>query len=142
MELSTYDFGHLQNLSSSLLTSSTNCLMKFLNERPEPFSKSPSLLIAAAKKNSQVPSSQGMQKSTEKHLSMILRSEAAIEAIERKASSPTVKHNRFSPKLVLEALDNAIRRKRWESALKVSRILIPFHNKPAPSQKLKPNQLL
>ncbi|KAJ9567394.1 hypothetical protein OSB04_003360 [Centaurea solstitialis] len=127
MELSTYDFGHLQNLSSSLLTSSTNCLMKCLNERPQPFSKSSSSLITAAKKNSQVPSSQGIQKSSEKRLSMILRSEAAIEAIERKASSPAVKNNRFSPKLVLEALDNAIRRKRWESALKIFDLLRNQH---------------
>lgn len=127
MELSTYDFGHLQNLSSSLLNSSTNCLMKFLNERPDPFSKSSSLLIAAAKKNSPVPSSQGIQKSTQKHLSQILRSEAAIEAIERKASSATVKHNRFSPKLVLEALDKAIRHKRWESALKIFDLLRNQH---------------
>lgn len=127
MLLSVHDYGHLQNLSSSLLTSSTNCLKKFLNEHPQPFSNQSSLLITTAKKKSNVPSSQGIQKSTEKHLSHILRSEAAIEAIERKANLATVKKNRFSPKLVLEALDNAIRHKRWESALKIFDLLRNQH---------------
>nr|GFC99391.1 hypothetical protein [Tanacetum cinerariifolium] len=100
-------------LSSSSLPA--NCLTKCLNK-----DKHPSLLITAAKKKKgDVPSSQGIQKSTQKHLSHILRSEAAIEAIERKANFATVKPNRFSPKLLLEALDNAVSYKRWESALKI-----------------------
>ncbi|KAI3777478.1 hypothetical protein L1987_47278 [Smallanthus sonchifolius] len=127
MELSTHDYGRVHNLSSSLLTSPTKCLMKVLNERPHSFSNPSSLLITSAKKKSHAPSSQGIQKSTEKQLSRILRSEAAIEAIERKANSATVKHNRFSPKLVLEALDNAIRHRRWESALKIFDLLRNQH---------------
>ncbi|KAI3761242.1 hypothetical protein L1987_51654 [Smallanthus sonchifolius] len=127
MELSAHDYGRLHNLSSSLLTLPTKCLMKVLNERPHSFSNSSSLLITSAKKKSHAPSSQGIQKSTEKQLSRILRSEAAIEAIERKANFATVKHNRFSPKLVLEALDNAIRHRRWESALKIFDLLRNQH---------------
>ncbi|KAK9054403.1 hypothetical protein SSX86_025481 [Deinandra increscens subsp. villosa] len=128
MELSTtHDYGRLHNLSSSLHTSSTNCLTKFLNEHAHPFSTPSSLLITAAKKRSHTASSEGIQRSTEKHLSRILRSEAAIEAIERKANFATVKHNRFSPKLVLEALDNAIHHKRWESALKIFDLLRNQH---------------
>ncbi|XP_076892098.1 pentatricopeptide repeat-containing protein At3g53170-like [Bidens hawaiensis] len=107
-------------LSRSSLTLPTKCSTKCLNERPS------SLLITAGKKKSHA-SSQGIQKSTEKQLSRILRSEAAIEAIERKANFATVKHNRFSPKLVLEALDNAIRHKHWESALKIFDLLRNQH---------------
>ncbi|KAJ0834135.1 putative tetratricopeptide-like helical domain superfamily [Helianthus annuus] len=127
MELSTFDNSRLNNLSSSLLTLPTKCLMKCLNQRPHSFSNPTSLLITAAKKKSHAPSSQGIQKSTEKQLSRILRSEAAIEAIERKANLATVKHTRFSPKLVLEALDNAIRHRRWESALKIFDLLRSQH---------------
>ncbi|KAI3521903.1 hypothetical protein L1887_11379 [Cichorium endivia] len=127
MELSLHDYGHMRSLSSSVHYSPTTCLTKFLNEYPNPFSNPSSSLITAAKKKSHVPSSQGIQKSTDKHLSHILRSEAAIEAIERKANFATVKHNRFSPKLVLEALDNAIRHKRWESALKIFDLLRNQH---------------
>nr|XP_043617881.1 pentatricopeptide repeat-containing protein At3g53170 [Erigeron canadensis] len=114
------------HLSSSFFTSSTNCLMKCLNERPRSFSNPTSFVFitAAKKKNSQDPSP---EKSIDKHLSYILRSEAAIEAIERKANSTTVKHNRFSPKLLLEALDNATRHKRWESALKIFDLLRNQH---------------
>ncbi|KAL8257007.1 hypothetical protein R6Q59_029073 [Mikania micrantha] len=127
MELCTHDYGCLTSLSSLLLTSSTKCLMKCLNQHPQSFSNPSSLLIVASKKKFNTPSSEGIQRSTEKHLSRILRSEAAIEAIERKANSATVKHNRFSPKLVLEALDNAIRHKRWESALKIFDLLRNQH---------------
>ncbi|KAL4584199.1 hypothetical protein LXL04_008791 [Taraxacum kok-saghyz] len=127
MELSVHDCGHVRNLSSSLHYSPTNCSTKILNERPPRFSKAPSLLITAAKKKSPVPSSQGIQKSTDKHLSHILRAEAAIEAIERKANCASLKQNRFSPKLLLEALDNAIRHKRWESALKIFDLLRDQH---------------
>ncbi|XP_023738569.1 pentatricopeptide repeat-containing protein At3g53170 [Lactuca sativa] len=127
MELSIHDYGYVKKLSSSLQYSPTNCLTKFPNERQHPFSNPSSSLITAAKKKSPIPSSKGIQKSTDKHLSHILRSEAAIEAIERKANSTSVKHNRFSPKLLLEALDNAIRHRRWESALKIFDLLRNQH---------------
>ncbi|XP_076947554.1 pentatricopeptide repeat-containing protein At3g53170-like [Bidens hawaiensis] len=106
--------------SSSSLTLPPKCSTKCLNQGPS------ALLITAAKKKPHA-SSQGIQKSTDKQLSRILRSEAAVEAIERKANFATVKHNRFSPKLVLEALDNAIRHKRWESALKIFDLLRNQH---------------
>lgn len=101
---------------TSTTTPSSTCLVKVLTERIKP----PSFLVTAAaakkKKSSQSPS-YGLQRSTQKKLSHILRTEAAIEAIEKKADSN--KHNRLWPKAVLEALDDAIRANRWESALKV-----------------------
>lgn len=114
-------------MSSSSFTSTTTpsstCLVKVLTERIKP----PSFLVTAAaaakkkKKSSQSPS-YGLQRSTQKKLSHILRTEAAIEAIEKKANSN--KHNRLWPKAVLEALDDAIRANRWESALKVCVLLM------------------
>jgi hypothetical protein len=50
-------------------------------------------------------------------LSRILRTEAAIKAIEQKANSK--KYNNLWPKAVLEALEDAIKENQWESALKV-----------------------
>lgn len=44
--------------------------------------------------------------------------EAAIKAIERKSGSR--KYKNLWPKAVLEALDEAIKQYKWESALKVS----------------------
>lgn len=52
-----------------------------------------------------------------KELSRILRADAAVKGIERKANSE--KYNTLWPKAVLEALDEAIRENRWQSALKV-----------------------
>lgn len=105
---------------TSTTTPSSTCLVKVLTERIKP----PSFLVTAAaakkKKSSQSPS-YGLQRSTQKKLSHILRTEAAIEAIEKKADSN--KHNRLWPKAVLEALDDAIRANRWESALKVCVLL-------------------
>ncbi|PWA71673.1 tetratricopeptide repeat (TPR)-like superfamily protein [Artemisia annua] len=112
---------HSQTLSSPSLP--TKCLTKCLNQHKNP----KYVLITAAKKKGDAPSSQGIQKSSEKHLSHILRAEAAIEAIERKANFATVKSTRFSPKLLLEALDNAVRYKRWESALKIFDLLRNQH---------------
>lgn len=112
-------------MSSSSFTSTTTpsstCLVKVLTERIKP----PSFLVTAAaakkKKTSSQSPSYGLQRSTQKKLSHILRTEAAIEAIEKKANSN--KHNRLWPKAVLEALDDAIRANRWESALKVCVLL-------------------
>lgn len=70
--------------------------------------------------------SKGLQKEGKKDLSRILRAEAAIKGIERKANSK--KHNNLMPKAVLEALDEAIREKRWEAALKVGgRFLVSYY---------------
>lgn len=52
-----------------------------------------------------------------KELSRILRTDAAVKGIERKANSE--KYLTLWPKAVLEALDEAIKENRWQSALKV-----------------------
>ncbi|XP_042471456.1 pentatricopeptide repeat-containing protein At3g53170-like [Zingiber officinale] len=50
-------------------------------------------------------------------LSRILRTEAAVLGVERKAGS--AKFTRLWPRAVLEALDNSISANQWESALKI-----------------------
>ncbi|CAL5380303.1 unnamed protein product [Camellia sinensis] len=107
--------------SSSFLTSTTRST-KVLTNPKNP--SSPLLLIKAAKKRSQ-NSAQRIQRLPKKDLSRILRTEAAIKAIERKANS--TKYNRLWPKAVLEALDDAIREHRWESALKIFNLLRKQH---------------
>lgn len=52
-----------------------------------------------------------------KELSRLLRTDAAVRNIEKKANSN--KYNNLWPKAVLEALDEAIANNLWESALKV-----------------------
>ena len=71
-----------------------------------------------------MPSQNGLQKNTNKDLSRILRTDAAIRNIERKANSK--KYNRLWPKAVLEALDEAIRKNFWETALKVQCFVMIF----------------
>lgn len=80
-------------------------------------SKNPKFFRIKSSKEDSVGTSQGLQKCSKKNLSRILRTEAAIKAIERKANS--AKYNNLWPKAVLEALDDAIKENRWESALKV-----------------------
>lgn len=67
----------------------------------------------------------GLQKSSNKNLAHILRTEAAIINVEKKADSR--KYTRLWPKAVLEALDDAIRQKRWQSALKIFDLLRKQH---------------
>lgn len=67
----------------------------------------------------------GIQRQPKKELSRILRTDAAIEAIERKANSK--KYNKLWPRAVLEALDDAIKENRWESALKIFELLRNQH---------------
>ena len=64
-------------------------------------------------------SSDGLQRDPKKGLSRILRKDAAIRAIERKANSK--KYNNLWPRAVLEALDEAIQENLWETTLKVFR---------------------
>ncbi|XAR63465.1 hypothetical protein NMG60_11023406 [Bertholletia excelsa] len=122
-------------MNNQLLDSSTLCWSSssFLtcpfhsNEsltQPLNSSTPPSLPIKAAKKCSEV-SSQGLQKQTKKDMSRILRTEAAIKAIERKSKSS--KYNRLWPKAVLDALDDAIRENSWESAIKIFALLRKQH---------------
>lgn len=75
-------------------------------------SRAPSL-----KRSSDQASDNGLQRDPKKGLSRILRKDAAIRAIERKANSK--KYNNLWPKAVLEALDEAIQDNLWETSLKV-----------------------
>ncbi|XP_075477236.1 pentatricopeptide repeat-containing protein At3g53170 isoform X2 [Primulina tabacum] len=67
--------------------------------------------------------SRGLQfrKFSKKDLSRILTTEAAIKAIEKKANSS--KYSNLWPKAILEALNDAVKRNRWESALKIFDLL-------------------
>ncbi|KAF3493259.1 hypothetical protein DY000_02056055 [Brassica cretica] len=60
-----------------------------------------------------------------RELSRILRTEAAVKSIERKANSE--KYNTLWPKAVLEALDDAVKENRWQSALKIFSLLRKQH---------------
>ncbi|KAK9913053.1 hypothetical protein M0R45_036879 [Rubus argutus] len=60
-----------------------------------------------------------------KDLSRILRTDAAVKNIERKANSN--KYSNLWPKAVLEALDGAIANNLWETALKIFGLLRKQH---------------
>ncbi|XP_023004532.1 pentatricopeptide repeat-containing protein At3g53170 [Cucurbita maxima] len=70
-------------------------------------------------------SSDGLQRDLKKGLSRILRKDAAIRAIERKANSK--KYNNLWPSAVLEALDEAIQENLWETTLKIFGLLRQQH---------------
>ncbi|KAI4302513.1 hypothetical protein MLD38_038248 [Melastoma candidum] len=72
-------------------------------------------------KRGSVSTDVGLRKQTEKELSRILRTESAVEGIERKSNSN--KHKSLWPRAVLEALDDAIARNRHISALKIFGLL-------------------
>ncbi|XP_047339036.1 pentatricopeptide repeat-containing protein At3g53170 [Impatiens glandulifera] len=102
------------------LLTSTSCSTKVVDD-PVAVSRRPRLSqIMSAKKNSE-SISQGLQREPQKDLSRILRTEAAIKAIECKANS--TKYSQLWPKAVLDSLDVAIREKQWESALKIFSLL-------------------
>lgn len=103
---------NLAKPSNNRLTSFT--VKSSSNNRTNPLHKNPS------------SPSTGLQfrKLSNKELSKILRTDAAIEAIERKANSS--KYNNLQAKPVLEALGDAIRLNRWVSALKVFFFLLFF----------------
>ncbi|KAL5543478.1 hypothetical protein UlMin_007262 [Ulmus minor] len=100
--------------------SSATCLIKVLNEQTH--KPNPPISCLGLSKRSSESSSKGIQK---KDLSRILRTDAAIRNVERKANSK--KYNRLWPKAVLEALDEAIRNNFWESALKIFELLRMQH---------------
>ncbi|KAM7476751.1 hypothetical protein LguiB_023994 [Lonicera macranthoides] len=118
MELNLLDPSKL-SWSSSFFLAPFTCSTKCLTE-PTNNSNARTLLIIA-RKGSPV----GLQRSSKKNLSRILRTEAAIKAIERKANSD--KYNRLWPRAVLEALDDAIRENQWESALNIFVLLRKQH---------------
>ncbi|KAK7371850.1 hypothetical protein VNO80_05216 [Phaseolus coccineus] len=65
--------------------------------------------------------SAGLVREPKKELSRILRTEAAIKGVENKAKSNS--HKQLWPKALLEALDDAIKRCRWQSALEIFALL-------------------
>ncbi|KAL7083621.1 hypothetical protein ACP275_14G174900 [Erythranthe tilingii] len=71
------------------------------------------------------PEALQFRKLSKKDLSRILRTESAIKAVERKSKSS--KYNNLWPKAVLEALNDAIKLNRWESALKIFDLLRKQH---------------
>ncbi|KAG5238448.1 pentatricopeptide repeat-containing protein [Salix suchowensis] len=85
----------------------------------------PQFLTIKSSKWSIDPTSTGLQRQSKKELSRILRTEAAIQAIEQKANSK--KYNNLWPKAVLEALDDAMKENQWESALKIFELLRKQH---------------
>ncbi|CAD5325668.1 unnamed protein product [Arabidopsis thaliana] len=89
----------------------TMCSTKVPNERTE-------------KMNSGLISTRH-QVDPKKELSRILRTDAAVKGIERKANSE--KYLTLWPKAVLEALDEAIKENRWQSALKIFNLLRKQH---------------
>lgn len=101
--------------SYSISTPPTTHLTKFFKELS--VHHDPPLLTIQSSKLSSDLVTVGIQRQPKKELSRILRTDAAIEAIERKANSK--KYNKLWPRAVLEALDDAIKENRWESALKV-----------------------
>lgn len=104
----------------------TTCSTTFVNENSLlPNSRFSSIQARSAKRTSK-PLSTGLQKDSGKELSRLLRTESAILGIEKKVNSK--KYNNLWPKAILEALDDAIRRNNWESALKVLQVYISLEN--------------
>lgn len=101
--------------SSTTSLISTTYSIKFRSDHAG--NPSPPIRCRHLSNKSSDPSPKGLQKNPNKDLSRILRTDAAIRNIERKANSK--KYNRLWPKAVLEALDEAIRNNFWETALKV-----------------------
>ncbi|KAJ9685638.1 hypothetical protein PVL29_017608 [Vitis rotundifolia] len=109
--------------SSSIPLTYTTRSLKVLKET-KPTSNPPFLVVRAGKRSSG-SSQNGLQRQPKKDLSRILRTEAAISGIGRKANSR--KYSTLWPKAVLEALDEAIRENRYESALKIFGLLRKQH---------------
>ncbi|KAH9726966.1 pentatricopeptide repeat-containing protein [Citrus sinensis] len=102
-------------LSTSIFTHPTT------TAHPPKFYKEPVFRIQAIKRSPGPIQELGIQKEAEKDLSKILRTEFAIKNIEKKVSSK--KYKNLWPKPVLEALDEAIKQKKWQLALKIFGLL-------------------
>ncbi|KAK1257426.1 Pentatricopeptide repeat-containing protein [Acorus gramineus] len=89
------------------------------------------LTVSAKARRRDSPSSgdrEKHKKQPKRELSRILRTEAAVRGVERKAdAAPTLQSSRLWPKSVLESLDEAISAGRWESALRIFRLLRKQH---------------
>ncbi|CAL1367405.1 unnamed protein product [Linum trigynum] len=116
MQLNTASFSWSVWVSSPPATLSTGNLTEARADSGTPFITT----VQCSKRNTQLVRT-GLQKPIKKTLSNILRTEAAIKAIEQKANSN--KHNTLWPKAVLDALDDAISDDSWESALKILGLL-------------------
>ncbi|XP_038898944.1 pentatricopeptide repeat-containing protein At3g53170 isoform X2 [Benincasa hispida] len=103
--------------SPTSLTSTVISMASIRSSTPSFISSSHSRSL----KRSSGQSSDALQRDPKKGLSRILRKDAAIKAIERKANSK--KYNNLWPKAVLEALDEAIQENLWETALKIFGLL-------------------
>jgi hypothetical protein len=109
----------LANLRSSIPYST-----KFLRDHTHIQTQELPKFFVQLSKRSSKPASDWLQKDPRKDLSRILRTDAAVKGIVRKANSR--KYKQLWPKAVLEALDEAIRENQWENALKVSGFLFFF----------------
>ncbi|XVE74207.1 hypothetical protein DITRI_Ditri11bG0180200 [Diplodiscus trichospermus] len=106
--------------SFSVSSSPTTCSTKLL---PEPIhSSNPHYLTINSSKRSSEHCLTGLQRDSTNALSLIIRREAAIQGIARKAKSKK-QRSRLWPKAVLEALDAAIKENSWDSALEIFQLL-------------------
>lgn len=113
-----------RTLAIANLRSSTTYSTKFLTDHTHIQTQELPKFFVQLSKRSSKPASYGLQKNPRKDLSRILRTDAAVKGIVRKANSR--KYKQLWPKAVLEALDDAIRENQWENALKVSGFLFLF----------------
>ncbi|OMO69747.1 hypothetical protein CCACVL1_19301 [Corchorus capsularis] len=107
--------------SFSVSPSSTTCSTKFHPEPIHPSTSQKYFTLISSKQRSQHGLT-GLQKNSNYALSRIIRREAAIQGIGRKAKSKK-QRNRLWPKAVLEALDEATKENSWESALEIFGLL-------------------
>lgn len=120
MELHFIGFADLPLSSFSYRSKLIPC--PFLEKGKRRRKRPPVFLVRAAKRRSP---SKGLQKEPKRALSRILRTEAAILGVERKAGS--AKYTNLWPRAVLEALDDSISNNRWETALKIFGLLRKQH---------------
>ncbi|XP_068636176.1 pentatricopeptide repeat-containing protein At3g53170 [Aristolochia californica] len=106
--------------SGRLTSSSLTIRLPFVPGNWRPTEKPPLFLVKSAKGS--IETSKGFQRESKKKLSHILIAEAAVRNIERKASA-TSKLSNLWPKAVLDALDESIQSKQWQSALKIFKLL-------------------
>uniref|UniRef100_A0A0E0K7W1 Pentacotripeptide-repeat region of PRORP domain-containing protein n=1 Tax=Oryza punctata TaxID=4537 RepID=A0A0E0K7W1_ORYPU len=69
------------------------------------------------------PPSSAPEAEEQEALSRILRTEAAVSGVSRKAAASRQQSTRLWPRAVLEALDSAVASYRWESALEIFELL-------------------
>ncbi|OAY64478.1 pentatricopeptide repeat-containing protein At3g53170 [Ananas comosus] len=115
MELRLIDPPNPRLLSSSSSSSPSSSLLTLWRRR----GRSLLLLVRARKRRS--PRSNGLGGEPKRELSHILRTEAAVLGVEKRAGSAS--STRLWPRAVLEALESSISDNRWESALEIFGLL-------------------